>query len=160
MLLLRRFRFPWIALAAFVGIVSAAQDASASPVSRDRAREMLQNGCCCVTHVSGCCCESAEPISLSSTPAPGSSRDEAAGAGVRQRANEGRTCQCRSGGDPAGVPSSPEARGGDERTGPASAHSAAGPLRIAVPPPPARAVPAHASPPRVPLYLRTARLLI
>lgn len=160
MVFLRRFRFPWIALAAFVGIVSATQDATAGPASRDRALAMWRSGCCCVTRpTSGCCCETSNPISLTSTPASESSRRATAGAGVPLDSRSGRTCQCRSA-DPARAPSNSESRGGDERPDSIAAESSAGLPVMAIPAPPTRTVSPHASPPKAPLYLRTARLLI
>ncbi len=160
MVFVRRFRISLIALAAFVGTVPATHTAIASPTSPDRARAMRQNGCCCVTHTSGCCCETSEPIHLSGTPAAESGPEATPGADGQQDSGTGRTCQCRSGGDPARARSNFQSKRGNRRLARASAESLAGLCAVAAPAPPAQPVSPRACPPKAPLYLLTARLLI
>ncbi len=153
-------RLLWVAFAAIVGSLSVAPEASAGPVSRDRAAQMLRDGCCCITPGNDCCCESAPiglhsgevskpgPLGIARTPVPVDSRPG------------GGSCECRSS-DPARPPSNPSSRPSDDRSESGQDESPGG--FVLVFPPSAsltRPILPHGSPPRSPLYLRTSRLLI
>jgi hypothetical protein len=146
------FRLSWIALAAIVGMFSVAGDASASGTSggpRNDAR-----ACCLKRVCTVCCCTPASASSgalttglmVALTPQ---------GSGLSAPA---RPCECRS-----SEPGSPglrhESRSSEDRADQALGKSAL--LNVYAP----TAVTSwlklpNASPPKSPLYLRTARLLI
>lgn len=157
----RYVRLLSIAVTALLGIVSSAQEASAGPVGPQRAAAMLRAGCCCVVARADCCCEGGTPVRLTPRqagegparllmPAP---RDES---GPRSG-----SCQCRSA-DPARPPSNNPSPSSEDEQSRVDHTAAAVDISIAALPgaPRFSADRPHLSPPKAPLYLRTARLLI
>jgi hypothetical protein len=147
------FRLTWIALAAIVGILSVVGDASASAASA--AARNVASSCCVKRVCTGCCC----------SPESGSTAPLATERSVAVRPSEGglstpsRPCECRSS-EPGSPASRDESRFSEDRADQASGESVS--LNGHVPA--AVTFTRHnlptASPPKSPLYLRTARLLI
>jgi hypothetical protein len=141
-------RFPWIALAAFVGLLSVVGEASACS---DKPASKATRSCGSACPATACCCESPSPEStdLSTAPRP---------VGVNLSVPYA-PCECRPGGptDPASKPesTSSERRSDHDRVESVDvtieAHPAIASARIVLP---------AESPPKTPLYLRTSRLLI
>ena len=140
-------RLPSLVLAAIVGMLSAAGEASAC--SALRAGKPI-SGCCARRAQSACCCQAKTVKSR-----PESSRHTLGGIGSSA---EEAACVCRPGApaDPAPKPRSPS----DERRTPQDRTGSVEPtnelyLAIAF----VRLVPPTESPPGAPLYLRTSHLL-
>jgi hypothetical protein len=147
------FRLTWIALAAIVGMLSVVGDASASTTSG-----APQNGAraCCLKRVcTVCCCTPASASSGLSTTA----RSVALPSREGSFSSPARPCECRSG-EPASPASRHESRPSDDRAdqmhGESVELNVRGPTAVTF----ARLILPTASPPKSPLYLRTARLLI
>lgn len=141
-------RLPWFVLAAIVGMLSVAGEASACSI---KAASKAARSCCTSAPASACCCE---------TPGPGSSHLSRAPSLIgNSLAVPNPTCECRPGtpGDPAPKPASPSS---ERRTDQGRVESVD--LTHEVPPSLtfARIVLPANSPPKTPLYLRTSRLLI
>jgi hypothetical protein len=151
-------RSPRVGLVAIVGVllVMGGASASAAPAG-DRATQMMLDGCCCVTRpASGCCCEGPESSSSGDTHLADAVRPACMDVEPNPPSD---TCQCRS--IDSAAPASPSVRPAGESRGewagqllPAGAPSASS-CRFAV-----YAVIPTASPPTLPLYLLTVRLLI
>jgi hypothetical protein len=147
------FRLTWLAVAAFVGMLSVVGDASGSTVSsapRNRVRH-----CCLKRDCTVCCCT---PASASSGPFT-TGRSAALLSGRIAFSTPAGPCECRSS-EPGAPASRQESRSSLDRAG--QGHGAS--IHLNVHAPAAVAIARHilpaASPPRSPLYLRTSRLLI
>jgi hypothetical protein len=143
----------WTALLATSAMLSVVGDASASSTSG-----LAPNGaraCCLKRACTVCCCT---PASAGSAPLT-TRRSIALTGSAGSLSIPARPCECRSS-EPAVPASSQESRPCEVRDG--HAHGAAANLGIRAPVTLtfARLVQTTASPPRSPLYLRTARLLI
>lgn len=142
----------WVALAAIAGILSLAGDASACRVS-DAAP--AGRSCCVGRSPADCCCKGpvAAPERTATAPAPiGASRPSL---GIPSPG-----CECRPG-EPTAPTDRPAQRVHDDRPDAGRAYDLA-PGFVPVPglPPASRPIEPTASPPKAPIYLRTARLLI
>jgi hypothetical protein len=140
-------RFALIVLASVGGMLSEAGNASAMSPSSNRAAS------CCAKPVGPCCCctvsaPSSRPAveSLSSVASPKS-----------RLAVPNRTCECRSSQQPAST-AKPESR--PEESRPVIDRRPSMAARLHPVPTPGPRTLEHFSPPRIPLYLSTARLLI
>ena len=147
------FRLTWIALAATVCMLSVMGNASASTTSG-----APQNGArvCCLKRVcTVCCCPQA---SASSAPLT-TGRSVALPASGGSLSTPARPCECRSS-EPGAPDSRHESRTSEDRSDQSHGESVQlnvhAPVAITF----AQLILPTASPPKSPLYLRTARLLI
>jgi hypothetical protein len=141
-------RFPWIALAAFVGLLSAVGEASACS---DKPASKATRSCGSACPANACCCEAPSPEStgLSTEPTP---------LGVNLSVPYA-PCECRP-----GVPTDPASKSESTSSERRSDHDRAEAIDVIFEALPAitlvRIVLPTDSPPKIPLYLRTSRLLI
>jgi hypothetical protein len=145
-----QLRLPWVALVAIMGMLSVAGEATAGTVN-GASRE-----CCIVRTCDKCCCDAP---STSSPPAT-TNRPSAHPSDRANLTTPTRPCECRSG-EPAAPAPKPASRSSESRGDQARSNSFA--RSVDAPAPAdvfARLLLPTGSPPKTPLYLRTARLLI
>jgi hypothetical protein len=146
------FRLIWIALAAILGMSSVVGNASASTTAG-----VPKNGslACCLKRVcTVCCC----------TPAPASDPSKTERSMALPSSESGlyssaRPCECRSGG-PGSPASRHESRSSEDRHDETQGEPVDLSVHVPTAVPFARLMVPTANPPKSPLYLRTARLLI
>jgi hypothetical protein len=148
-------RLAWVAVAAIMGMLSVAGDASAS--TADVAPRGDIRSCCAEGRCTVCCCKPAEAPPRP-RPADRSAALPSKGGDIAAPA---RPCECRSS-EPATPAPKPESRSSEGR-GDQARGEPVDPALDAGPPPAAtfaRLILPTSSPPKSPLYLRIARLLI
>ena len=150
--LCQRSRLPWIALAAIVGLLSMAGETTACEL---RSAPKAARSCCASRPASGACgacCGTPEgPATVAGSAIPASVEVGP----VHPRQN----CECRSG-EPASPAPKPESRPGQTRPDRDRDAEVASSFEERSPVTFAPLVPRLDGPPKIPLYLRTSRLLI